>query len=89
MKYLINGKEFSRSKFIKNMIKDLSKEYLFTSDILSNYLNEKNIDINNLNDNQVFEYTNELVNNNLTDMLDFITNNDSQVFNSNKYFIEE
>jgi hypothetical protein len=89
MKYLINGKEFSRSKFIKNMIKDLSKEYLFTSDILSDYLNKKNIDINNLNDNQVFEYTNELVNNNLTDMLDFITNNDSQVFNSNKYFIEE
>lgn len=87
--FKINGKVLSKKEFIKDMIEDLSLEYLFTSDILSNYLSEKNIKINDLNQDQVYFYTKEFVNENLKDMIEFITNNDSQVFNENKYFIEE
>jgi hypothetical protein len=87
--FKINGKVLSKKEFIKDMIEDLSLEYLFTSDILSNYLSEKNIKINDLDQDQVYFYTKEFVNENLKDMIEFITNNDSQVFNENKYFIEE
>jgi hypothetical protein len=87
--FKINGKVLSKKEFIKDMIEDLSLEYLFTSDILSNYLSEKNIKINDLDQDQVYFYTKEYVNENLKDMIEFITNNDSQVFNENKYFIEE
>ena len=86
--FKINGKVVSIKVFIKKMIKDLSLEYLFTSDILSNYLSEKNINIEDLDQDQVYFYTKDFVDNNLYDMLEFITNNDSQVFNGNKYFIE-
>jgi hypothetical protein len=87
--FKINDKVLSKKEFIKDMIEDLSLEYLFTSDILSNYLSEKNIKINDLDQDQVYFYTKEYVNENLKDMIEFITNNDSQVFNENKYFIEE
>jgi hypothetical protein len=87
--FKINSKVLSKKEFIKDMIEDLSLEYLFTSDILSNYLSEKNIKINDLDQDQVYFYTKEYVNENLKDMIEFITNNDSQVFNENKYFIEE
>ena len=87
--FKINGKVLSKKEFIKDMIEDLSLEYLFTSDILSNYLSEKNIKINDLDQDQVYFYTKEYVNENLKDMIEFITNNDSQVFNENKYTIEE
>jgi hypothetical protein len=87
--FKINDKVLSKKEFIKDMIEDLSLEYLFTSDILSNYLSEKNIKINDLDQDQVYFYTKEYVNENLKDMIEFITNNDSQVFNENKYTIEE
>jgi hypothetical protein len=87
--FKINGKVLSKKEFIKDMIEDLSLEYLFTNDILSNYLSKKNIKINDLDQDQVYFYTKEYVNENLKDMIEFITNNDSQVFNENKYFIEE
>ena len=87
--FKINDKVLSKKEFIKDMIEDLSLEYLFTSDILSNYLSEKNIKTNDLDQDQVYFYTKEYVNENLKDMIEFITNNDSQVFNENKYTIEE
>jgi hypothetical protein len=87
--FKINDKVLSKKEFIKDMVEDLSLEYLFTSDILSNYLSEKNIKINDLDQDQVYFYTKEYVNENLKDMIEFITNNDSQVFNENKYTIEE